>query len=141
MSGEVAKLQSQLEIEVKEMQNLQKDLQKLNEGRQRLLEQQNESDLVKKEVDLLEEGANIFKLIGPVLVKQTLQESKQTIEKRLEFIRKEAIKVELLLKDNEQKQHDKKSKIVKLQENYYKTAMGPQYEQALSQQQQKQQAQ
>ena len=40
-------------------------------------------------MDLLEEGAKVFKLIGNVLVKQTPKESKMTVDKRIEFISKE----------------------------------------------------
>lgn len=130
--GEIAKLQNELETEVKEMQNLQRELQKLNDSRQKLIEQQNESEMVKKEVDLLEADAKIYKLSGPVLISQTLGEAKQVIETRLEYIRKEAIRGELLLKDNENKQLEKKNKIVKLQEHYYKTTMGPQYAQMMA---------
>ncbi len=37
-------------------------------------------------MDLLEEGATVYKLIGPVLVKQDLNEAKQNVEKRIEYI-------------------------------------------------------
>lgn len=42
-----------------------------------------------QELDVLEEDATVYKLIGPVLVKQDLSEAKQTVEKRLDYIRKE----------------------------------------------------
>lgn len=42
-----------------------------------------------QELDLVEDGAVVYKLIGPVLVKQDLSEAKQTVDKRLEYIRKE----------------------------------------------------
>lgn len=38
---------------------------------------------------MLEEDATVYKLIGPVLVKQDLSEAKQTVEKRLDYISKE----------------------------------------------------
>ena len=40
-------------------------------------------------MDLLGDDAKIFKMMGPVLVKQELSESKQTVSKRLEYITKE----------------------------------------------------
>lgn len=40
-------------------------------------------------MDLLEEGAKIFKLIGNVLIKQTSKECKLNVDKRIEFIVKE----------------------------------------------------
>jgi prefoldin beta subunit len=49
----------------------------------------NENTTVKEELDLLEDDAVVYKLVGPVLVKQELSEAKQTVEKRLEYIKKE----------------------------------------------------
>jgi len=83
--------------------------------------------MVKKEIDLLEADAKIFKLSGPILIPQTLGETKSVINTRLDYIKKESIRSELLLKDNENKQLEKKNKITRLQEHYYKTVMGPQY--------------
>lgn len=40
-----------------------------------------------QELDLLEEDASVYKLIGPVLVKQELVEVKNNVTKRVEFIK------------------------------------------------------
>jgi prefoldin beta subunit len=42
--------------------------------------------LIDQELELLEEDANVFKLIGPVLVKQDLAEAKANVNKRIEYI-------------------------------------------------------
>ena len=42
-----------------------------------------------QELDLLEVDAVVYKLIGPVLVRQELSEARQTVEKRLDYISKE----------------------------------------------------
>ena len=42
-----------------------------------------------QELDLVEDGEDVFKLMGPILVKQDLSEAKQTVQKRLDYIRKE----------------------------------------------------
>jgi|AntAceMinimDraft_5_1070358.scaffolds.fasta_scaffold06758_5 hypothetical protein len=42
-----------------------------------------------QELEKLEEDANVFKLIGPVLIKQDLVEAKSNVGKRLEFITNE----------------------------------------------------
>lgn len=39
-----------------------------------------------QELDLLESANIVYKLIGPVLVKQDLDEAKATVTKRLEYI-------------------------------------------------------
>lgn len=44
-------------------------MQKYQLGRSKLIEQENESSLVKSEFDRLDEEANIYKLVGNVLVK------------------------------------------------------------------------
>ncbi len=42
--------------------------------------------MIDQELELLEEDANVFKLIGPVLVKQDLAEAKANVNKRIEYI-------------------------------------------------------
>jgi prefoldin beta subunit len=37
---------------------------------------------------VLEEGAVVYKAIGPVLMRQDLDEAKQNVDKRLEFIKR-----------------------------------------------------
>ena len=39
-----------------------------------------------QELDLLSDDANVFKLIGPVLVKQDLAEARANVRKRIEYI-------------------------------------------------------
>ena len=39
-----------------------------------------------KELELLMEDANVFKLIGPVLVKQDLAEARANVRKRIDYI-------------------------------------------------------
>ena len=44
-----------------------------------------------QELERLEDDANVYKLIGPVLIKQDLVEAKSNVEKRLEFIQNEKL--------------------------------------------------
>ena len=46
-------------------------------------------DCVDQEFATLAEDANIYKLVGPVLLKQETSEAKSTVEGRLDFIDKE----------------------------------------------------
>jgi prefoldin beta subunit len=48
-----------------------------------------ENEMVKKELNLLDEEDVVYKLVGPVLVKEDTAEAKMNVEKRLEFINKE----------------------------------------------------
>lgn len=51
--------------------------------------QLSENKAVKEELDLLKPNNEVFKLIGPVLVKQDQDEAKQNVEKRMEYISSE----------------------------------------------------
>lgn len=57
--------------------------------RQQYAQQANENNMVKQELDLLGDDAKVYKLIGPVLLKQDVVESKSNVNKRLEFINNE----------------------------------------------------
>jgi prefoldin beta subunit len=43
-------------------------------------------DVILQELELLDDDANVYKLIGPVLVKQDLAEAKANVNKRLDYI-------------------------------------------------------
>ena len=58
-------------------------------NRQTLYSQLNENSMVKKELELLDGDAKVFKLIGPVLVKQDQEEALANVSKRVEFIEAE----------------------------------------------------
>lgn len=62
------------------------DYSKAVNKRQQLDGQLNENIAVKKELDLLKEDNDVFKLIGPVLVKQDLDEAKENVTKRMDYI-------------------------------------------------------
>ncbi|KAI9208672.1 prefoldin subunit 6 [Polychytrium aggregatum] len=111
MSG----LNKKLEQEVSAFQDLQRDYSKAVSSLQQLESQLKENDLVKKEFDLLDQDAVIYKLIGPVLVKQDQGEANVNVSKRIEFIRNEMERLEKQVKDLSEKQEAKKLEVVKLQ--------------------------
>lgn len=55
-------------------------------SRQQLDSQLTENNGVRDELNILEPTANVFKLVGPVLVKQDLDEAKQNVNKRVDYI-------------------------------------------------------
>nr|CAB3472376.1 unnamed protein product [Digitaria exilis] len=63
------------------------------------------------ELELLDDGANVYKLIGPVLVKQDLAEAKANVKKRIEYISAELKRMDRTLKDSEDKQNSKKESV------------------------------
>lgn len=64
----------------------QEHLRNLIEQKQKLDSQVNEILMAKEEVDLLDDGAVIYKLIGPLMVPQDLKEVKENIKGRLKLL-------------------------------------------------------
>ncbi|KAF9056494.1 Prefoldin [Panaeolus papilionaceus] len=104
-------LQAKLQAGSAEFQKLQIDLSRAVEARQKLDAQLSENELVKKEFAQLKPENAVYKLIGPVLVKQDQVEAKTNVETRLDFIRSEIRRVESQIKDIEGKQEKKKSEV------------------------------
>merc|ERR1712113_441131 len=90
-----------LEKELEKFKGLQETLQKSYEGRMGLIAQQQESQLVKEEFENLEEGAIVYKLVGPVMVKQAPDDAKVNVEKRLEYIGGELERSNKIIEDGE----------------------------------------
>ncbi|KAJ8329031.1 Prefoldin subunit 6 [Batrachochytrium dendrobatidis] len=108
-------LEQQLQAEVTAFQTLQKDYFKAVQNRTQLESQLKENEEVSKEFKFLKDDATIYKLVGPVLVKQDTPEAVGNVSKRIEYISGEIKRVELQIKDLEEKQEKKKLEVVKLQ--------------------------
>ncbi|GMT18760.1 hypothetical protein PFISCL1PPCAC_10057, partial [Pristionchus fissidentatus] len=117
-------LKDQFQEEINKMKQLEKDREKYINNRQQLESQLTENKLVKEEMDLLDDDATIYKLIGAALVKQDLTEARANVEKRIEYINSEMKRVEDALSDFGSKQSAQKDKLVALQEKFKKIA-GP----------------
>jgi len=108
-------LQKRLQGEVEKLKAVQKDYQKSVTARQQLDAQLNENTLVKEELTRVEEDCNVFKLIGPVLVKQDPEEAKQNVSKRIDYINGEIKRQEVLIKDLEKKEEGHREVLAKVQ--------------------------
>ncbi|CAN6683650.1 unnamed protein product [Malus baccata var. baccata] len=115
-SSALRELQRELEAKANDLSKIQKDISKNHQVRKKYTIQLGENELVLKELDLLSEDANVFKLIGPVLVKQDLAEAKANVRKRIEYISAELKRLDATLQDMEEKQNSKKETILKLQQ-------------------------
>ncbi|EDW19210.1 probable prefoldin subunit 6 [Drosophila mojavensis] len=82
-------LYKKMQAEVESYQNLQKSCVKVVKQRALLESQLNENKCVLEELNLLGPENKVFKLFGPVLVKQDLEDSRQNVAKRIEYISKE----------------------------------------------------
>ncbi|MCL7029294.1 hypothetical protein MKW94_021452 [Papaver nudicaule] len=109
-------LQRDLENKANDLSKLQKDIAKNHQVRKKYTIQLGENELVLKELDLLNEDANVFKLIGPVLVKQDMAEANANVRKRIEYISAELKRLDRTVQDLEEKQNSKKESIYKLQQ-------------------------
>ena len=79
-----------VDAEIASFRTLQEEVQKLRTDQQLLMQQQSENEMVKQELELIDESdgnnSQIYKLVGPVLMKNELGDAKQTVDQRLELI-------------------------------------------------------
>ena len=68
------------------LREYQEEIQKMSSDRQILMQQQSENEMVKQELALLDNNAQVYKLVGPVLMKNETEDAKQTVDQRLEMI-------------------------------------------------------
>lgn len=108
-------LQTRLEATTRKYQDLEEELSKHVEARERLGAQQVETESVKKEFATLKPANVVYKLIGPVLVPQEQAEAKSNVDKRLDFIAAEIKRVEALIKDIGEQSERAKTEIVQIQ--------------------------
>lgn len=113
-------IQKKLKAEVEKYAQIQKDVSKSMSARQKLETQLTENNIVKEELDMLDSANIVYKLIGPVLVKQDPDEAKATVAKRLEYINGEIQRYDTLLKDMEKKSEQHREVLSSLQQEFQK---------------------
>merc|ERR1712038_1843544 len=91
-----------VDAEIASFRSIQEEIQKLRTDQQLLMQQQSENEMVKQELELIDSSdsnAQVYKLVGPVLMKNELSDARQTVDQRLELITGELKKVEKSVKD------------------------------------------
>lgn len=73
------------------------ELEEQYDSLRQLSAQKNENEGVKKEFTGLEEDGVIWKLVGPVMVRQDREEAMANVDKRLEYISEEIERCEKLI--------------------------------------------
>ncbi|KAK0649523.1 Prefoldin [Cercophora newfieldiana] len=111
----MAELQALLQGLSDDFTKLQQDLQTSVQARQKLEAQKQENLGVQKEFSKLKDDETIYKLIGPVLLKQDRTEAESTVNGRLEFINNEISRQEDQIKETQVKIEKKKGEIIQLQ--------------------------
>merc|ERR1712110_961704 len=105
-----------LERATDEYRAAQKELEQLMISQQQFLTQKHENDMVLKELQLLGDDSQVFKLVGPALVKKDTQESISNVQTRLDLINRELDRVKTRQADVEKKARESKEKVVQLQQ-------------------------
>ncbi|KAK3320335.1 Prefoldin [Cercophora scortea] len=117
-------LQVKMQSLSEDFTKLQKELQEAITSRQKLEAQMQENLGVQKEFGQLKDDETIYKLIGPVLLKQERSDAESTVNGRLEFIRKEISRLEPLIEETQTKIERKKGEIIQLQTSAQQAGAG-----------------
>ncbi|XP_034177222.1 prefoldin subunit 6-like [Osmia lignaria lignaria] len=115
MTNMTEEIQKNLKTEIDKYKQVQKDYSKAMIQRQQLDAQLNENIAVKKELDRMKAEDDVFKLVGTVLIKQDLEEAKQNVAKRMEYISSELKRVEELITTFDKKQDTHRETLEKYQ--------------------------
>lgn len=107
-----------IEKMVEALQARQAELRKASAGTQQLYGQLTENTLVREELGKASEGSNVFKLVGPVLIPQDLDEAKSTVGTRISFIEGEVSKANERVKALEASNQEAQVAIVRAQEEF-----------------------
>ncbi|KAF4677491.1 dolichyl-phosphate beta-glucosyltransferase [Perkinsus chesapeaki] len=118
MASHSTPLQNQYQETVAEIQDVQERLQKLYGKVRTLTAQKSENEQVKKEFDVLEEDGVIWKLVGPIMVRQDRDDAVSNVEKRLEFITSDLDKTNETVKGLEEKLQKKSDELEELQQKF-----------------------
>jgi prefoldin beta subunit len=96
-------------------QQIRSRLNKAIGQRQQLEAQLKENEVVQKELQVLSAQADVFKLVGPTLLKQERNDAISHVKTRLEFIRNEIQKLEAELKDLEVQEQAMAKQVIQAQ--------------------------
>ena len=106
---------AEIDKETANFREVQLQLQKVRGDLQIILGQLTENEMVQQELDVLDSGSNVYKMVGPVLIKNTLDDAKDTVSKRLEFITSEKQRLEAKGKELETKGNEIAVKVQQMQ--------------------------
>eukprot|EP01025_Chloroclados_australasicus_P029100 TRINITY_DN2895_c0_g1_i2.p4 TRINITY_DN2895_c0_g1~~TRINITY_DN2895_c0_g1_i2.p4 ORF type:complete len:123 (+),score=20.31 TRINITY_DN2895_c0_g1_i2:138-506(+) len=112
------RVREQFQREVENYRDLQRQIQTNYAQNQKFAQQQQESQMVLEELQLLDEEAKVYKLVGPVLIKQDKVEAKTNINTRLDYIKREQERIEGTIKQLESKAQQKEREVARLREQY-----------------------
>ncbi|VVC29152.1 Prefoldin beta-like [Cinara cedri] len=111
-------LQKQFQRELDAFKQCQKEVNQLTGMRQQLDGQLNENSIVKEELSLLKPTGEVYKMVGPILLRQDYTEAKENIDKRMNYIQKELTRIDGRITSLEKQQDEYRDKLTKLQQQF-----------------------
>ena len=108
-------LYKKYEFQIKEIESLEKEQSRIRIALSSFENKKNENSMVKSELGLLENDDVVYKLIGPILVKQEINEAKLQVDHRLEMINKEINKLDKNYRDNNSKIKENRKSLIEIQ--------------------------
>ena len=106
---------AEIDAQVADYREIQGQIQRLRGDLQLVLSQETENTLVEQELNLIDNSTNIYKMVGPVLIKHSLDDAKDTVSKRLEFIKGEKKRLEDKISELETRGQEKAKRIQQMQ--------------------------
>lgn len=107
----------EIDEEIVKFREVQEELQRTRNDLQLVMQQMTENEMVKQELALLDPSTNVYKMVGPVLIKNSLEDANETVTKRLEFINGEKNRLEAKNKELETRGNGIGTKIRNMQSN------------------------
>ena len=108
---------AEIDEEIANFRDVQDQLQRTRNDLQLVMQQLTENEMVKQELALLDSSTNVYKMVGPVLIKNSLEDANETVSKRLEFINGEKKRLEDKNKELETRGSAIATKVQKMQAN------------------------
>jgi prefoldin beta subunit len=106
---------AEIDKEVAYFREIQEQLQKVRGDSQTVMGQQTENEMVQHELELLDGSSSVYKMVGPVLIKNSLGDAKETVGKRIEFITAERKRLETKAQELETQGNEISAKVQQMQ--------------------------
>jgi len=116
-AASAGRLQIEMQDEMRRLSDVGRKLNSLLLQRQKLLTQQNENEMVEKELTgLRDEDGVVWKLVGPVLLKVDVDEAKANVSSRIKWFKDEIGRLERQQKELDESRKAAQDKISRIQE-------------------------
>mmetsp|Transcript_33968 Transcript_33968/g.37977 ORF Transcript_33968/g.37977 Transcript_33968/m.37977 type:complete len:133 (-) Transcript_33968:1911-2309(-) len=106
---------SEIDEEIANFRDVQEQLQRVRNDLQLVMTQLTENEMVNQELAILDSSTNVYKMVGPVLIKNSLDDANETVSKRIEFITVEKKRLENKSKELETRGNAIATKVQQMQ--------------------------